>query len=247
MVMAPLPPSLWSPAVRAASAAPSSRISAIMAGRSPSIAIIRARKPRDSSPPSAKKVGVPPLSPAISPIRGNACPHRRRCRGRAGAADPAGQQRVDLRTRCARVARPGSVGPPVGDQPRRAGVPGRGLRPTAARRRRRQHRQPARPERLAADPEATSPTRSASRDSPPRPKRWPRRWRRASASMALRPARRCPASGQTEEGFRRLVDTPCRSAARPTWRNSAAPSAILSRTRSITGQVIALDGGQHLG
>ncbi len=62
----------------------------------------------------------------------------------------------------------------------------------------------------------------------------------------IAPGPALPSARQTEEGFRRLVDaTPLRRA--PELTEFGRTIRYIVETRSITGQVIALDSGQHLG
>jgi NAD(P)-dependent dehydrogenase (short-subunit alcohol dehydrogenase family) len=62
----------------------------------------------------------------------------------------------------------------------------------------------------------------------------------------IAPGPALPSVRQTEEGYRRLVDTvPLRRP--PDLTEFGRTIRYIVETRSITGQVIALDGGQHLG
>lgn len=62
----------------------------------------------------------------------------------------------------------------------------------------------------------------------------------------IAPGPALPSVYQTEEGFRRLVDsTPLHRA--PDLTEFGRTIRYIVETRSITGQVIGLDGGQHLG
>ncbi len=62
----------------------------------------------------------------------------------------------------------------------------------------------------------------------------------------IAPGPALPSVRQTDEGFRRLVEaTPLRRA--PDLTEFGRTIRYIVETRSITGQVIALDGGQHLG
>lgn len=62
----------------------------------------------------------------------------------------------------------------------------------------------------------------------------------------IAPGPALPSVRQTEEGYRRLVDTvPLRRP--PVLTEFGRTIRYIVETRSITGQVIALDGGQHLG
>ena len=62
----------------------------------------------------------------------------------------------------------------------------------------------------------------------------------------IAPGATLPSAGQSDEGFRRLVGTvPLRRA--PELTEFGRTIRYIVDTRSITGQVIALDGGQHLG
>ena len=55
-----------------------------------------------------------------------------------------------------------------------------------------------------------------------------------------------PSVYQSEDGYRRLVElTPLQRA--PELTEFGSTIRYIVETRSITGQVIALDGGQHLG
>ncbi len=106
---------------------------------------------------------------------------------------------------------------------------------------RRKHRRPAPGSRRPT----TCPTSSRSRVCSPRRGRWPRRWRRASASMPSAPARPSPRPGRIRRISAAGPD-PVPLGHGPALAEFDRTILYLAETRSITGQMIALDGGQHL-
>ena len=75
---------------------------------------------------------------------------------------------------------------------------------------------------------------------------WRWRWRRASASTASVPARPCRARARSQSSSRANARR-CRCGAAPARRRSAAALRFILAAPAMTGQMIALDGGQHLG
>ncbi len=173
-------------------------------------------------------------------------PRRRQTpRRRSGPSPCWSTTRRSSNVRRRRIARPRAVGPANGDQPDRAGVPGRGLRRAGARGRRGQCRQPARPEHLAADAHQLflSDQQGGARHrhpvaGPGAGAAHPRQRHRARPGAAQRPPDRRRLS---PPGRRRR-----RSACAPDLTEFGRTIRYIVETRSITGQVIALDGGQHL-
>ena len=80
----------------------------------------------------------------------------------------------------------------------------------------------------------------------PDPDAWRWRWRRASASTASAPARPCPARARARSnstGSARAM--PLERGTTP--EEIAAAVRFILAAPAMTGQMIALDGGQHLG
>ena len=96
------------------------------------------------------------------------------------------------------------------------------------------------------DADATSPTRCRSRRCGPRPRCWPRRSRRASASTPSRPARCCKNARQDAGRIPRADRARVPLGRGPELAEFGRTVRYLVENRSITGQMIGLDGGQHL-
>ena len=97
---------------------------------------------------------------------------------------------------------------------------------------------------LKLTPRTFSPIHCRRRRCGRRRRRWRRRWRRASASTRIGPGPPCGLP-PVEGGFRR-ADRRAAAAAGTKLSEFGAHDPLSVGTPSITGQMIALDGGQHL-
>ncbi|NJL07989.1 MAG: SDR family oxidoreductase, partial [Methylacidiphilales bacterium] len=164
--------------------------------------------------------------------------------GRTRAADAAGQFSLGIRARRDRHAGARPLRAPACGQSHRPGVPRRGLRPPAARRLRRLRDQCPRPAGVAADAalRLLHAGQVGAVDGDPH------------HAQALAPRIRVNAvgPGPTLANPRQSEDDFARQAAAIPLGRAATPSEIasavlyLAEARSVTGQMIAVDGGQHL-
>ena len=218
-----------------------------MAGRSQSIAIPRESRPRRLPPRSSARAARAAVRRGDLADLGRGAGRRLRLRDQLGKASLLVNNASIFEEDHVGSLEPASLQPPDDGQFHRAGLPGPGLRRDAARRREGNVVNIIDQRVWRTDADATSPTRCRSRRCGPRPTRWRRRSRRASGSTPSRPG---PTLQERAPGARRYSGRRPRRVPLghgPDLAEFGRTVRYLVENRSITGQMIALDGGQHLG
>ena len=138
------------------------------------------------------------------------------------------------------------LGPAFRHPCRSAGLPRARFRRPAARRQRRQHRQHHRRARAAPLARSTSATRCANPCSGPRRAPWPSRSRPRIRVNAIGPGPTLHEHPPDRGRFRRPRSSACRCGTAPTPDEIADGIVAILSLPSMTGQMLALDGGEHL-
>ena len=195
---------------------------------------------RDPTGGRGRGRGLPPISPTST-----MCNRSSRVAPTRSARHLPRQQRLGIFPRHDRLGDAGRLGHAPRHQFEGAGVPGAGAVRQPARRASKATSSTSSISGCGGRRPTSSRTRSPKPACGPRRRRWRRRWRRACASTPSGPARCCRACTRRQADFAaETLTTPLQRG--PSLPEIAAAVRFILATPSMTGQMIALDGGQHL-